>query len=270
MEPHPPSPQTIPLQYAAAPSRWRRRARKILLATTLLITTCLLWRYGPYAWRQSQLLYWQHQCMNYSARPDTVVYEEDPHAAAALLRLSPEYAPFTLQRDSDYQKHLPPVQAAKFCPRCLTKLLQRSNLPISQFLAQGGRLDAVIFLHELTSPCGHRRLVWITYAQRGSDFTWTFLSGYPVWPSVMLPATWKTPIAYAPYGVYAVSVPGAYFKKPPLLRIYAGQPDPADPSHFTIRYQMWGQQDILDGRLDDTDHVYLKPRKNPPGWPQPG
>jgi hypothetical protein len=45
--------------------------------------------------------------------------------------------------------------------------------------------------------------------------------------------------------------------------MYAGQPDPADPSHFTIRYQMWGQEDVLDGRLDDNDNVTLTPRHSP-------
>jgi hypothetical protein len=43
----------------------------------------------------------------------------------------------------------------------------------------------------------------------------------------------------------------------------AGQPDPVDPSHFTIRYQMWGQDDVLDGRLNDDDSVTLTPRHAP-------
>jgi len=40
-------------------------------------------------------------------------------------------------------------------------------------------------------------------------------------------------------------------------RIYAGQPDPKDPSHFTICYVVDGQPCILDGRLDDNDAVTL-------------
>jgi hypothetical protein len=45
--------------------------------------------------------------------------------------------------------------------------------------------------------------------------------------------------------------------------IFAGQPDPNDPAHFTIRYRIWGQEDVLDGRLLDNDRVTLTARKQP-------
>jgi hypothetical protein len=45
--------------------------------------------------------------------------------------------------------------------------------------------------------------------------------------------------------------------------VYAGQPDPDDPAHFTIRYQMWGQEDVLDGRLLDNDRITSTPRDMP-------
>jgi hypothetical protein len=51
---------------------------------------------------------------------------------------------------------------------------------------------------------------------------------------------------------------------PPQVRIYAGQVDPADASHFTIRYEMWGQTDVLDGRLDNNDGITLRQRSQPP------
>jgi hypothetical protein len=54
---------------------------------------------------------------------------------------------------------------------------------------------------------------------------------------------------------------------PPNVRIFAGQPDPGDPSHFTIRYQMWGQEDIVDGRLDDHERITLTQR-HMPEWTQ--
>jgi hypothetical protein len=52
-------------------------------------------------------------------------------------------------------------------------------------------------------------------------------------------------------------------KIPPRVRVYAGQIDPQDASHFTIRYEMWGQSDVLDGWLNDHDAVRLQQR-NPP------
>ena len=49
----------------------------------------------------------------------------------------------------------------------------------------------------------------------------------------------------------------------PAMRVYAGQIDPNNPSHFTIRYEAWGQQDVLDCWLDDRDEVTYKPRNFP-------
>jgi hypothetical protein len=31
------------------------------------------------------------------------------------------------------------------------------------------------------------------------------------------------------------------------IRFFAGQPDPNDPSHFTLRYELSGQPGIIDG-----------------------
>jgi len=52
-------------------------------------------------------------------------------------------------------------------------------------------------------------------------------------------------------------------RHPPRVRIFSGQVDPDDPAHFTIRYQMWGKEDVLDGKLDDADQVTLTPRNSP-------
>ena len=38
-------------------------------------------------------------------------------------------------------------------------------------------------------------------------------------------------------------------ESPQAFRFYAGQPDPADPSHFTIDYDLNGKRGTLDGRL---------------------
>lgn len=49
----------------------------------------------------------------------------------------------------------------------------------------------------------------------------------------------------------------------PKLRVYAGQADPADASHFTIDYEQWGQRDTFDCWLQPDDTVKIKPRKRP-------
>lgn len=41
------------------------------------------------------------------------------------------------------------------------------------------------------------------------------------------------------------------------IRVYAGQPDSADESHFTIRYEINNKNDIIDGYLQDDGSVTL-------------
>ena len=267
----PPTSGPILLDYAPAPPRWRKRARYILLASILLATGFCAWRWGPYAWHRSQLLYWQRQCLNFSASPDTVVYEEEPAAAALLLQRS-GYSPYVLKRRASSNSHPILVQAAAFHPRCLRTLGTFITLPMWPLCASGpggsgsGSAGAIIFLHERISSAGHRRLVCVNYAPDTDTFTPGFIQAYNYEACVISPATWKRPITCAP-GSYTVNVKSSWPPRPPLMRVYAGQVDPADPAHFTIRYQMWGQEDMLDGRLQDDDQVTLTPR-HPPQWPR--
>jgi hypothetical protein len=48
-----------------------------------------------------------------------------------------------------------------------------------------------------------------------------------------------------------------------VLRVYAGQPDPADASHLTIRYQIDTQSGIIDGWLENDHTVKLQVRDGP-------
>jgi hypothetical protein len=44
------------------------------------------------------------------------------------------------------------------------------------------------------------------------------------------------------------------------LRIFAGQPDPTDSRHFTIRYELDSKSNTIDGWLMPDDTVELQPR----------
>ena len=44
------------------------------------------------------------------------------------------------------------------------------------------------------------------------------------------------------------------------VRFYPGVPDPADPSRFTIDYQLGDRHETIDGYLADDDSVTLKLR----------
>jgi len=51
-------------------------------------------------------------------------------------------------------------------------------------------------------------------------------------------------------------------------RWFAGQPDPADPSHFTLGYEVNEVPGTIDGWLCDDETVLLRPRTGPVEWQQ--
>src|SRR5262245_23180619 len=116
-----PPPSPPPLDYAP-PIPWRRTrtARRIVLGTILLTTVLVAWRFAPRAWYQARLLYWQRQCMNYSTPSGQIVFS----AKDSVSLLAPEWSRF-------YGLLSPP----------------------------GSPPNATIFLHEMRSPAGNRRLV---------------------------------------------------------------------------------------------------------------
>src|SRR4051812_23793610 len=122
-----PPPSPPPLDYAP-PLPWRRTrtARRIVLGTIVLTTVLVAWRFAPRAWHQARLLYWQRQCMNHVAPSGQVVYSQKDSVAL----VAPEWARF-------YELLSPP----------------------------GGRPNATLFLHELHSPSGNRRLVEVECSQ---------------------------------------------------------------------------------------------------------
>jgi hypothetical protein len=202
--------------------------------------------------------------MNFSASPDTVVYEENP-AAAALLLHDPMYSLYTLHRDPvGPNNHPTTLQAAAIYPRCLHALDKFTTSPMvppsSVFNWVGP--GAIIFMHKRISPAGHRRLVCVNYAPDADNFREDFMQECNTYISVASPATWTRPLTLMPK-TYLGDMLTWFPPRPPLVRVYAGQIDPNDSAHFTIRYQMWGQEDVLDGRLQDDDQIILTPRHPP-------
>jgi hypothetical protein len=273
------TPRAAPLDYAPAP-RNRRWIHRVVFASLLLGLALVAWKWGPTWWRRAEILYWQHECLQFSSSPDTVVYEEDPTEAAALLAGNPKYHPYPLKRRASSQA-APSLAtaAAQGVPgwNKLTAVLPGFYSPPITLGPPGRALSvptvlprsysplikpAVIFLHERISPAGHRRLVRVTYGSQADTFSAQFIHGLNCDTFTVTPGTWSQPPIYTPQG-WMFDVETVWPRKAPLVRIFAGQPDPNDPAHFTIRYRMWGQEDVLDGRLLDNDRVTLTFRKEP-------
>ena len=149
--------------------------------------------------------------------------------------------------------------------------------------------DTLVFLHALNTPAGKPRLVWVSVdveqtlvepssnGVEGAEGSKT--------PSVLETTRRLNAHVFDPDDLYKTTLTTIAFAEPPdgrsrvqfyagddgllkakpwdprgLWRIFAGQPDPADPTHFTIPYDIDGKPGVIDGRLTDGDRLMLTPR----------
>ena len=219
------APTPSPVGYAPPPrGAALRRWRRPLLLLGLIAMAASAFSWGPALLRHMELLRLQRRCMNY-ARPPHEVAREIP-------------APFDPVR----------AQATEHVVSDWEKLYAAISPP-------GKTPAANIFLHELRNRRGGRRLVAV---DAGS---WDVLSSVL---TESISFTWRT------------VRPGNAVTKPELLaqatvhrhvnpfsegvRIWTGQADPHDPSHFTFEFQVGDRRGTFDGWLQDDDTVLIQVR----------
>lgn len=120
----------------------------------------------------------------------------------------------------------------------------------------GRQTGPVLFLHERTNSRGEHRLVVVEgWPVNGR--------GFAVSASVLRQSSrLATPQMITPASLHLLPTLSEISGE--RLRLYAGQPDPMEPSHFTIRYEVNGTPGTLDGWLRDDDGVTLLRREPPP------
>jgi hypothetical protein len=136
------------------------------------------------------------------------------------------------------------------------------------FSPPGGVTAPTLFLHERTSPAGHRRLVAVSQMQLAS-VPYDEVGPYCC---VFIPAGAFSP----PVCIFDKRLangmsrfPGPTLDGAEKLVVFAGQPDAVDASHFTIRALEDGSETILDGWLKDDDSIILEARRQPASMPAP-
>ena len=108
-----------------------------------------------------------------------------------------------------------------------------------------GQVDAIAFTSQLN---------WWAHGRLNPGMS------YQVW--VVKPGTLFSP----PQSIDQLPGSGVTVDDPSLSpepRFFFGQIDPNDPSRFTIRYRAFGQDDVVDGSIDDAGQVTLTQRKPP-------
>ena len=266
--------ETQQLEYApAAPMRRRKIRRRVVWVLLLLAAGYAGMQYGPQAWRRTTFLYAQHRCLSYTAPANQLVYDEGTDTTEANLAR----AGFT-RASASRQSH-PPLVAAVRQARPLVDFA--ANLPPGPSItllisgavqwtpvlnrAQGVPVGATLFCHELRNKAGHRRLVVV---QRMPREVGPFVYPFALDVALYAPAGWRRPITNVtkdPVPDHTAKMSGVNPLIPAHpLRFWAGQIDPADPGHFTIRYELGGVGGIVDGWLNDAgDDVVIKIASGP-------
>jgi hypothetical protein len=234
-------PQMFQFGYASKPPPWhrRKRVRRSLLIVIVLVLLLSAWSWGPRLWQRVRVAYWQHRCLVYTAPVDQVIYEEDPTSARMLLA-SPDCA-MTANNP---------------------QFVARRPWPWREFPSTGVGADGVAFLHERMTPSGQRRLVvvevWLRWPV-GTGRQVLQLNNYVIRPRAMAARPEIANNAVFCYPVEEFSSLASTDR----VRLFAGQPDASDPTHFTIGYAVNGKTGTIDGWLTNVDRVNLQVRDGP-------
>jgi hypothetical protein len=198
-------------------------------------------------------MYWQHQCATYDPPPGQIVSEES--AAGSGVTLGPVEQVMTIRDSrgtSAYRRH----------PDCWNELTSSWLNP--RLTAKIAALGPVLFLHRLRNGATERIVMLCRYSSRWTD---TDLSD-TLKVEILVPGSWTVPPQFSVgYDVSIEgSIPSPICYRAKEFRLYAGRADPADPSHFTIAYEIDGKPGTIDGYLKlngDVEVVDVKVRDGP-------
>ena len=133
-----------------------------------------------------------------------------------------------------------PTRSANFAP-------VRTLVPIDS--------DTTVFSHERWTPAGASRYVLVNYWWNSEEVV---ISGAQYLPATLMLKS-RVSLLFPPKN--------SGLTLPARARIFAGQPDPNDPTHLTIDYELDGQRHVIDGWLTSDGEVKLETRPIPADTP---
>ncbi len=247
---------TTKLDYANSQPLHRRkwvRLGVIWAGVCLLLLLARSW--VPQVRDRVMLLYRLHQCSTFSAPAGQVVYESDPQAVAVLEQANQGYK-VVEAADPQWDAKLNLTEAhfrtAVWRPECQSFL--RTNGRHWPLGSNNGNL----FLHDRYTPSGKRRLVTVD-----------------AWVGPLMGKNREIEVqTFAPSSDGVVEVDSKLAGTPALallldarrshLTLFAGRPDSADASGFTIQYTLNGKPGTIIGRLTDNNIIRLDLKEGSP------
>jgi len=172
----------------------------------------------------------EQACLSYTAPADQVDYEEYPELVKRYLGEGGEWV--DLSRAANRYG----VPACGRVPACWSAL---SRVPKA---IPTGPAAAIVCLHERRTPAGIPELVVVAYDGQ-MRLPWATPGAWTI-SSIGLSASVKSPDVPGspppPWHGAARRLDAEPFVAMYRLRLYSGQPDAIDPTHFTIRYELDG------------------------------
>jgi hypothetical protein len=221
----------------------RRRIRFAIAAIFVGVFGVLILKYGKVASHRVQFEYAWHKCSTLTLPPDKPIYEESWAESARLLKSSEYRAPVKILFAEEWYPHPP----AGFVPPALYG---------SSFLPEIDRVlpnYAVTYLHERTTSEGTRALLLVRAG-----------------PGALGPNHIVDIDAFTLSRRPSTKVVASFEMDSDLffnlvddsrLKIFAGQSDAADPSRFTIRFSVNGEEGIIYGQLRDLPRARDNPSR---------
>jgi len=243
------------LSYAPATLERRKWVfRAVLILCAFLVVGFSVWRLAPEFMKRCQMLYWQHRVAKDVANPATVVVSTRYQLVSDRLKF-----PSTFRSGPTSSEEFSKAETIEllgsdvfddllqFRSACLTPLPSYSH---------------ALYAHDIKDRHGNDLIIGVCLNCPGDDVQIT--------AEVLNPGSiWRNP------GPASIIVRRFAFKEsePDLIqggfKVYVGQPDSTDASHFTIDYDLNGQRHTLDGYINDQDVLTIEKRKESTTQPLP-
>ncbi len=237
-----------PLEYAPQKrTSWlqRRSTQRLLIGVSIAIGILAAAYIAPAVWREAQTKLTLRRCMRFTASENKICFDGDPATSPSLVYPGSDY-----RNELDHEARLSsPVASWK--PQEWRELIRCLDPTLKTF-----RLSPpLVFLHERTSTKGHQFLVVLRYVgnvtSEGGPTNHVFdfdLIEPSSWPSAKSVRTFQTTMLCV---------------SQPISKIYFGQPDATDLSHFHFRYKTEEGAGTVDGWLRNDHELVLECRDGP-------
>src|ERR1700683_5574846 len=189
-----------PLNYARKPPASARIAGWLYRLTFAGAAVAMIIFWGPGLWRWTNFLYWQHRCLIFAEPPAHVVLETNNFN----------------------------IVQSELCPPLNS---------MQRYLDDRSADDGTIFLHEMQTPAGDKRLVLLSissFTQLAYDANLLRFQ-YREWSTSLRPLLLKSDEST----IEGLESPFVSFRH---WKFFAGQFDPADPSHFSFEFELDGNR----------------------------